>query len=230
MKAIPTRYAGCHFRSRLEARWAVFFDTLGIAWNYESEGYEIDNPAGGTWQYLPDFYLPELRRWVEVKGDHKQLTADYLAMIAHGIDYDGPLKDGVLFLGDIPDTTGATYVLHNDVRHHKGLIRSEVAFTTHTLAHPLQMFDDLAHGDAYADGMPPGVTCTPRVIRLSDDRYQYVMVRRVADAYRAARQARFEHGETPAVPGPRPPKATPGADLRPTAEARRRLAERGRLK
>lgn len=31
IKAIETSYAGCRFRSRLEARWAVFFDTLGIA-------------------------------------------------------------------------------------------------------------------------------------------------------------------------------------------------------
>lgn len=29
---IQTRYAGCLFRSRLEARWAVFFDHLGIRW------------------------------------------------------------------------------------------------------------------------------------------------------------------------------------------------------
>jgi len=41
MKAIPTRYAGCHFRSRLEARWAVFFDRLGVAWQYEPEGYDL---------------------------------------------------------------------------------------------------------------------------------------------------------------------------------------------
>lgn len=51
-KAIPTRYAGCHFRSRLEARWAVFFDELGVRWDYEAEGYST--PAG---PYLPDFLL-----------------------------------------------------------------------------------------------------------------------------------------------------------------------------
>lgn len=38
MQAIQTRYKGYHFRSRLEARWAVFFDTLGILWEYEKEG------------------------------------------------------------------------------------------------------------------------------------------------------------------------------------------------
>ena len=33
MKAIETEYNGYRFRSRLEARWAVFFDALGIEYN-----------------------------------------------------------------------------------------------------------------------------------------------------------------------------------------------------
>lgn len=67
--AIETRYAGCRFRSRLEARWAVFFDALGIAWEYEPQGFHIPpSPFGGDdlqhpgWNYLPDFYLPARRR------------------------------------------------------------------------------------------------------------------------------------------------------------------------
>jgi hypothetical protein len=63
IKAIPTRYKGYHFRSRLEARWAVFFDVLDIKWEYEPEGFDL--PSG---RYLPDFRLPETRRWIEVKG------------------------------------------------------------------------------------------------------------------------------------------------------------------
>jgi len=55
IKAIETRYAGCNFRSRLEARWAVFFDHLGIKWEYEREGYV---GVRGT-PYLPDFWLPD---------------------------------------------------------------------------------------------------------------------------------------------------------------------------
>ena len=30
MKIIETKYRGYHFRSRLEARWAVFFDEIGL--------------------------------------------------------------------------------------------------------------------------------------------------------------------------------------------------------
>jgi hypothetical protein len=33
--AHPTTYAGVRFRSRLEARWAAFFDLAGWAWEYE---------------------------------------------------------------------------------------------------------------------------------------------------------------------------------------------------
>lgn len=41
IKAIETSYKGYRFRSRLEARWAVFFDALGIEWEYEKEGYDL---------------------------------------------------------------------------------------------------------------------------------------------------------------------------------------------
>ena len=63
IKAIETIYNGYRFRSRMEARWAVFFDTLGIEYQYELEGYELSN---GEW-YLPDFYLHLNKMWVEVK-------------------------------------------------------------------------------------------------------------------------------------------------------------------
>ncbi len=53
IKAIETRYHGCRFRSRLEARWAVWMDRLGIAWHYELQGFDL----GGT-AHLPDFWLP----------------------------------------------------------------------------------------------------------------------------------------------------------------------------
>ena len=65
IKAIQTSYAGCRFRSRLEARWAVFFDTLGLRWEYEIEGFEL----GSAGRYLPDFKVHGERGsvWVEIK-------------------------------------------------------------------------------------------------------------------------------------------------------------------
>ena len=65
MKPIPTKYKGCLFRSRLEARWAVFFDALELKWEYEREGFQLQN---GAW-YLPDFHLPDQQMWLEIKGN-----------------------------------------------------------------------------------------------------------------------------------------------------------------
>lgn len=64
MKAIPTTYAGVRFRSRLEARYALAFDQIGIKWAYEPEGVQL---RGGE-RYLSDFWLPDCRTFVEVKG------------------------------------------------------------------------------------------------------------------------------------------------------------------
>jgi hypothetical protein len=65
-KPIETKYKGYRFRSRLEARWAVFFDALFIEWEYESEGYDLGKEFG--W-YLPDFYIPRVEMFAEVKPD-----------------------------------------------------------------------------------------------------------------------------------------------------------------
>lgn len=63
IKAIETVYNGYRFRSRTEARWAVFFDALGIEYEYEPEGFDMDGIL-----YLPDFFLNSLDMYVEVKG------------------------------------------------------------------------------------------------------------------------------------------------------------------
>lgn len=53
MKPIDTLYKSNFFRSRLEARWAVFFDALGVSYDYEPQGFKHEGEY-----YLPDFYLP----------------------------------------------------------------------------------------------------------------------------------------------------------------------------
>lgn len=71
MKSLPTKYKGYNFRSRTEARWAVFFDAMGITYLYEHEDVVLPNGR----RYLPDFYLPKFDRgaYCEVKGE---FTAD----------------------------------------------------------------------------------------------------------------------------------------------------------
>ncbi len=77
-RAIPTKYKGYHFRSRLEARWAVFLDSHEVPYQYELQGFAL--PSG---QYLPDFWLPGLNVWYEVKGPkptrHEEVAARELS-------------------------------------------------------------------------------------------------------------------------------------------------------
>lgn len=63
----PTRYNGYRFRSRTEARWAVYFDSMGIKYHYEHEDFYIFDDR----RYLPDFWLPNFMGdgcFAEVKG------------------------------------------------------------------------------------------------------------------------------------------------------------------
>lgn len=60
--SIPTLYNGIEYRSRTEARWAVFFDKINITHVYEIEGLKTDQG-----NYLPDFYLPDYDAFAEVK-------------------------------------------------------------------------------------------------------------------------------------------------------------------
>jgi hypothetical protein len=64
IEVIETTYNGIKYRSRTEARWALFFDKLGWNAEYEPEGYDLD----GLW-YLPDFYVPEINAFCLIKGN-----------------------------------------------------------------------------------------------------------------------------------------------------------------
>ena len=65
LKPIETRAYGHRFRSRLEAHWAVAFTEASIWWRYEPEGFDL----GEAGLYLPDFWLPQVSMWAEVKPD-----------------------------------------------------------------------------------------------------------------------------------------------------------------
>ena len=101
---IETYYNGCHFRSRLEARWAVYFDLCGIDWEYETEGYEITLENGHTVKYLPDFVLHNIiintkyiipNLYVEVKG----VMTEYDELKIHSFYESG---NEILILQELP--------------------------------------------------------------------------------------------------------------------------------
>lgn len=166
--AIQTHYAGHHFRSRLEARWARFFDVAGITWEYEKEGYRL--PSG---PYLPDFWLPRISDtkagrdadqgvWFEVKGTEPTKHEDDLAqelavhtnnivLIAHG-QIPAPPK--------LPSWWDG---------HHYGI-----------------------------DMHTPGGWDNYREF-VDNETVEYIGEPEpsILQAYKAARAARFEHGETP---------------------------------
>ena len=131
LKAIQTSYKGYKFRSRLEARWAVLFDAMGIAWEYEIEGFLVGE-APRVWKsqepiageinlpdiscdlprdcvYLPDFWLPGLQYWVEVKGpDPTPTEIEKFRRLCAGSGYSGymvyggdPCGDSLYCKGDL---------------------------------------------------------------------------------------------------------------------------------
>lgn len=85
MNAIETRYNGYRFRSRLEARWAVFFDAMKWAWRYEAETYNV---PGIGW-YLPDFVLEsgpiglyEVKPVLPTEGEMQRAGAVHATILA----------------------------------------------------------------------------------------------------------------------------------------------------
>lgn len=125
-RAIETQYAGTLFRSRLEARWAVVFDHLGIAWEYEPEAFDVGwgpDPTG----YLPDFWLPDTKTWAEVKGSPAALAVDNWKL-TQACEGGSPLwnmegsygtTSGLLILGPLPRSDRPTDPWI--VQHHKGV-------------------------------------------------------------------------------------------------------------
>lgn len=235
IKPIETQYKGYRFRSRLEARWAVFFDYLEIKWLYEPEGFEL----GDGLYYLPDFYLPDLDLWIEVKGvlssiDEKKIEA--FAEAGHEVQLLGKIpdedEDRCIDLNEFYDSNFSHYFsgggcdcpyvpcvcpacgkigFEFDGRGWR--ICNHFADSTFKLALNAKrsglsyseirtMFGigpQPEHDDRYYfDGKEWKKMKYPEYAghRLDDKGYSYdhPLLR---SAYRAARQARFEHGEMP---------------------------------
>jgi hypothetical protein len=101
--AIPTRWRGFYFRSRMEARWAVFFDQLGVQFWYEPNGLRFDRV-----QYLPDYFLPDVDLYAEVKP--VTLTPYEMAK-AEGLCLHS--RNSVLLLVGPPDFRGYDVIFVN---------------------------------------------------------------------------------------------------------------------
>ena len=217
IQAIQTKYKGYRFRSRLEARWAVFFDTLGIEWEYEKEGYQLSQiplpPFEGAYRdekkedvfYLPDFYLPQFNCFVEVKNARP--TQDEEIKAVRLVYYT---QKNLLFVGAIPNESEL-----GGIRLYEDSYIGEFISYEHNLenlACSQYYTNDFNHGWIGWDVPYYFCACTycgklsiqyqgrsERINCCSDnDRehktYNYGS-KRFFDAYRKARSARFEHGE-----------------------------------
>jgi len=72
IKPIPTIYNGVKYRSRTEARWALFMEKLGLTFDYEPDGFEL--PSGR--RYLPDFYIHDFKTYLEVKPNSMDIVKE----------------------------------------------------------------------------------------------------------------------------------------------------------
>jgi nucleoside 2-deoxyribosyltransferase len=177
IKPIETKYKGYRFRSRLEARWAVFFDAAGIDWEYEREGFDLDGEY-----YLPDFYLPKEQCLVEIKPTQgpQVMPAIYLAgKMSNGYDYRG-----------IFNRHGRSYSVIDFDLERKEFPVETIQIGDHVLNYtgPYTASDD--HGCAHA-GQHKFATCG-----LTGAEYGAILLRRCEEAVRRC-DIFFAHFETP---------------------------------
>lgn len=107
---VDTIFDGHKFRSRLEARWAVFFKALGVKYEYEKETYSV--PAGA---FLPTFWLSVEDCFVQIGSTDESHTGQACAELAHLTRRD------VLFVVGQPwpneynvEQFGPNHVIRND--------------------------------------------------------------------------------------------------------------------
>lgn len=194
IKPIETVYNGYRFRSRLEARWAVFFDALGIEYEYEPEGFNKNNTY-----YLPDFYLPSFGVYFEVKRkglpkSEKKKIGEMIKGLCDGggfaelVAFGDPEDDDLtIFCQEVDDGGGGNY-------------SAEVVIGVHPLKKQpyLLSYNDrrertfLVSWCSDVDDDISMVTC-----EYGEYKYEDFINDRVKNARLISRQARFEYGETP---------------------------------
>ncbi|HEY42336.1 MAG TPA: hypothetical protein G4O18_10875 [Dehalococcoidia bacterium] len=183
MKAIQTEYKGYRFRSRTEARWAVFFDNLNWNWEYEPEGYVLP----GNIPYLPDFKLI-LPNSTIVHAEVKNLEFDDLGdeEISKVRLLSNATNTMVVILPGTPECR-----IYNAVRPMMAK-NSYVGVIFQDYEPYLRIADEYWLQQTIFD------KTTGRVKFAFNDRQIYkAFGRQYTKALRASRSARFEYGETP---------------------------------
>ena len=212
IKVIQTHYNGYSFRSRLEARWAVFFDACGVKYEYEPEGYDLGNGL----MYLPDFLLHGVdgrcsgnggNLYVEVKGQMTDIDAEKINRFTKletkiaaqhktpiGLWANNPslniYPSPTLVVGNIPRGNCIDDIV-DDITARASEMRGKW---------PNEFNFEFIDGDWYP--AYPGVNTDGKFELFTADGYgtcwqHHIREHETENAYRLARCARFEHGETP---------------------------------
>lgn len=179
IKPLETRAYGRRFRSRTEARWAVAFTKARISWQYEPEGFDL--PSG---PYLPDFWLPQVSMWAEVKGSGftlPELRKAHDLANASG----GPV---LLLIGQPADL--AYYAIEPDTDEWNPPF--SLADGTRVFVMDYAPFE-LSHYHLYENRMFGGCGMNSEFPAP----WEYTDSPHAHPAVVAALAARFEHGETP---------------------------------
>ena len=196
MKAIQTEYKGYLFRSRLEARWAVFFDCLGIEWEYEPEGIVLSN---GNY-YLPDFYLITFHCYFEVKRKgirNEREGIEAIAKISDGMDTES--WAGLICFGDPMDDELILFCQETDDGGGGEYLEGNVTIGIHPEYNKPYIFAyDDGRERAFMTSFDEDYEVIPvETTEYGKYNYEDFVNQRVLNARRKARQARFEFGETP---------------------------------
>lgn len=225
IQAIETQYKGCRFRSRLEARWAIWLDALGIDWSYEPQGFTLD-----AMRYLPDFFLRSVDQdwdggnpkgrgyWLEIKPTAlDEREEEMLRLLA--------LNSGHVAYAFAGEPWPGEFAVYSARRRHWQGQEDRVTLRVHLprdcwLCHGVGVRQAMTYfaktwrgREFHYVGDGPCPTCDGTGDAPPDDLLAHVGQHlfgfqanlldpipdpeRLAEAFRAARSARFEHGETP---------------------------------
>ena len=214
IKAKNTVYNGYRFRSRLEARWAVFFDALGVRYEYEPEGFELPNGKS----YLPDFRVkcwgtrgdysgPPFDLYIEVKGHMTQADANKIRKFAGEKPLTYTRPDGTVYVSEDMTVPENPVLIVGSIPN-EGHATDNLDCGAYDYMDGVNIFQfnyETIDGDNFA-AYP--AAHRGRFYLMGDDS-NYINnddIPAIEAAYRLARQARFEHGERPRgkVPQVRP--------------------------
>lgn len=186
----PTVFNGIEYRSATEARWAVFFNCLGVDFQYEPKAFSLSTGVG----YLPDFYVEDFNAFFEVKpSDDKIVTEE--AFKARQLSLDHPGMNVWLAIGAPSAATRNILVLNSP----KGIVQdmngSELS-TEDLLSDEKYRFQFLEdrrdegvywlHSDDYLDFMIGGPGTPTEHFR------DPMLIRQVELAYQEARNVKFD--------------------------------------